>query len=70
MCLQFRDKDVTQDIVKCFAQVQVDGICCSFLIHHCSNFIIEGYQICQTQFAFNEAVLAVTNYLIIKVVYC
>jgi len=41
MCLQFRDKDVVQDDVKCFSQVQAEDInqnviqsvnqfCCSF----------------------------------------
>ncbi|CAM9935932.1 unnamed protein product, partial [Bubo scandiacus] len=33
MSLQFRDKDVMQDSIKCFAQVQVDDISCSSLIH-------------------------------------
>ena len=47
MSLQFRDKYVTQDSVICFAQVQVDDIHCSSLIHQHSNPIVEGHQICQ-----------------------
>jgi len=35
MSLQFRDKDVARDSVKCFAPVQVDDISCSSLIHQC-----------------------------------
>ncbi|GAB0176555.1 hypothetical protein GRJ2_000120700 [Grus japonensis] len=42
MSLQFRDKDV-----KCFAQVQLDDISSSSLIHQCCNPIVEGHQICQ-----------------------
>ncbi|TRZ17937.1 hypothetical protein HGM15179_009174 [Zosterops borbonicus] len=38
MSLQLRDKDVVQDGVKCFAQVQVDDVCFSSLIHECSVF--------------------------------
>ena len=32
MSLHFRDKDVVQDSVKCFAQVQVDDVSCSSLL--------------------------------------
>ncbi|KAK4827693.1 LOW QUALITY PROTEIN: hypothetical protein QYF61_020827 [Mycteria americana] len=65
MSLQFRDKDVMRDSAKCFAQVQVDDISCSSLIHQRCNPIIEGYLISQTRFALNEAMLAVINHLLI-----
>ncbi|KAK4813652.1 hypothetical protein QYF61_014951 [Mycteria americana] len=54
MSLQFRDKDVMQDSVKCFAQVQADDISCSSLIHQRCNAVVEGHQICQAQFALSE----------------
>jgi len=47
MSLQFRDKDVVQDSVKHFAQIQVNYISCSSLIHQLSNPLIEGHQIYQ-----------------------
>ena len=65
MSLQFRDKDVVWDSVKCFAQVQVDDVSCSSLIHHCYNSVAGGYQICEAQFALSEAMLADTNHLLI-----
>ena len=54
-----------QDCVKCFAQVQVDDLSCSFLVHQHSKPVIEGQQICQAQFALSEAMLTVTSYLLI-----
>ena len=65
MSLQFRDKDVKWDSDKCFAQVKVDDISCSSLIHQCCNPAVEGHQICQAQFALSEAMLVVTSYLLI-----
>ena len=65
MSLHFRDKDVMRDSVKYFAQVQVDDISCSSLVHQRCNPIVEGHQICQAQFALSEAMLAVTNHLLI-----
>jgi len=50
MSLQFRDKDVVQDSVKHFAQIQVNYISCSSLIHQLSNPLIEGHQIYQAWF--------------------
>ena len=61
MSLRFRDKDVVQDSIKCFAQVQVDDISCSSLIHQHRNPVIKGHQICQAGFALSEALFAVTN---------
>ena len=61
MSLQFRDKDVMWDNVKCFAQVPVDDVSCSSLIHQCCNPIVDSYQICQAQFALSEAMLVLTN---------
>ena len=49
MSLQFRDKDVVRDSVKCFAQVQVDDDSYSSLIHQCCNPIIEGHHIFQAR---------------------
>ena len=46
--------------VRCFAQVQVDVSCSSF-IHQRSNPVVEGHQICQAQFALSEAMLVVTS---------
>lgn len=43
--LQFRDKDIMGDSIKCFAQVQVDDVNCSSPIHQCCNLIVEGHQI-------------------------
>ena len=65
MSLQFRDKDVVNDSVKCFAPVQVDDISCSSLIHQHGNLIIEGYQICQVLFVLSEAMWVVTSQLLI-----
>ncbi|GAB0190293.1 exostosin-2 [Grus japonensis] len=65
MSLQFRDKDVVRDSVKCLAQVQVDDISCSSLVHQRCNPIIEGHQIYQARFALSEAVLAVTSHLLV-----
>jgi len=65
MYLQFRDKDVMWHCIKCSAQVQVDDIICLFLIHQYSNAILEGQQVCQAWFAHSEAMLAVTNHLLV-----
>ena len=65
MSLQFRDKDVVWDSVKCFAQVQLDNVSYSSLIDQNSNPVVEGHQICQAQFAPSETMLAVTNHLLI-----
>ncbi|GAB0189266.1 mitochondrial enolase superfamily member 1 [Grus japonensis] len=65
MSLQFRDKDVIQDSIKCFTRVQVDDISCSALIYQQCNAIIEGHHVCQARFALSEAMLAVTNRLLI-----
>ena len=65
MSLQFRDKGVMWDSVRCFAQVQAGDISCSSLIHQCCNPIVEGHQICQAPFALSEALLAVTSHLLI-----
>ena len=67
MSLQCRDKDVVWDSVKWFAQVQVDDISCSFLIHQHGDHIVEGHQICQARFALSEAMLAITSHLILRV---
>ena len=65
MFLQFRDRDLVWDSVKWFSQVRVDDVSYSSLIHQCSNPIIEDHQICQAQFALSEAMLAVTNHLLV-----
>jgi len=63
MSLQFRDKDVVRDSVKCFAQLQADDVSCSSLIHQHCNPVVEGHQICQVQFALSKAMLAVIMFL-------
>ena len=65
MSLQFRDRHVMWDSVKCFAQVQVDDVSFSSLIHQCCNPLVELHQFCQAQFALSEAMLAVTNVLLV-----
>ncbi|PKU36589.1 hypothetical protein llap_13111 [Limosa lapponica baueri] len=65
MSLQFRDKDIMWDRVKCFAQVQVDDTSCSSLIHQRCNLTVEDHQIYQAQFAFSEAMLTVTSHLLV-----
>lgn len=60
--LSLTGKDVVQDSIKGFAQVQATISCCS-LIHQCCSPIIEGHQVCQAWFAPGEARLAVTNHL-------
>jgi len=57
MSLQFIDKDVMQDSVKCFAKVRVEDISCS----QCCNPVIEGDQICGASFALSEATWAATT---------
>lgn len=58
--LQLGDQDIMQDSVKCFPQIQVDYISCSFLIDKHFNPILEGHQIYQAGFAFSRAMLDVT----------
>lgn len=65
MPLQFGDKDILQDGVRCFAQVQVVDVCRPFLAHHCWNPILEGHQYCQAWVALSAVMVAVTNHLII-----
>lgn len=38
--LQFRDKDIVWDFVKCFMEIHADDICCLSLVHLYSHFII------------------------------
>lgn len=52
------------DNVKLFVHVQADNIGCSSFIHHTVTHVIEGYQICQVQFAYVEAILRVINHLL------
>lgn len=54
-----------QNSVKFLAQVQVDGVIRSSLIHQCWNSTVEGHQICQALFALSEAKLSVTSQPII-----
>ena len=65
MSLQFRDKDVVQDSVERFAQVQVDDVYCSTPVHQFRSPIIEGHQTGQAGFPLTEAMLAVTNHLVV-----
>ena len=63
MSLQFSDEDIMQDSVKRFAQVRIDDICCSSLIHQRCNAVVEGHQICQAPF---EAILAVSSSVLLR----
>lgn len=65
MCLHFRDKNVVWDSTKCFAEVQADGISHSSLIHQYCNAVVEGHHISQELFALSEAMLIVTDHLLI-----
>ena len=58
LSLQFRDKDIMWDSVKCLAQVHVDDVSCPSFVHQHCNPIIQGYQVGQAQFALGEAMLA------------
>ncbi|GAB0208028.1 hypothetical protein GRJ2_003268500 [Grus japonensis] len=49
MSLQFRDKDIVRDSVKCLAQAQVDDVSCPSLIHRRCNPIIEGHKFVTTR---------------------
>lgn len=57
--LQFRDKDVLQDSIKSSAQIWVDEVSHSFLIH---NTLTLSHQ---ALFACSESMLVVTNHLLI-----
>lgn len=61
MRLQFRDDVLTWDTVKCFAQVQVNDINSSSLIHQHYNPIMKDHWICQVRIACSEVRLTVTN---------
>lgn len=65
MPLQLRNKDDVQDSVKFFAQVQVDDIVHSFLIHQHHEPITEDVQNWQAWISLGEAMLAITNHIFI-----
>lgn len=65
MSFEFRDQDVVQESTEHFAQVQEDAVSCSFLIHWCCNSILKSHQICHIGFAISEAMLVVTNHLLV-----
>lgn len=44
---EFRNKGAVQDCVKCFEQVQVDGVSHSSFIHQYCNPVVECHQVCQ-----------------------
>ena len=54
-----------RDSVECLAQAQLDDVSCPPFVHQHCNPIIEGYHVGQAQFDIGEAMLAVTNYLLI-----
>jgi len=62
---QFRDKDIMQDSVECLARIQVDDVSCLPFVHQRSNPIREGYQVGQSQFLLDEAMLAVPSHLLV-----
>ena len=66
--LQFREKDVVRDHVKCLAEVQVDDIHCPSPVYRCWHSIIEGHQTGQERSALGEAMLAVSDHLFISYV--
>lgn len=43
LSLQLRYKDIVQNSVECFAQVQVEYISASSLIHQCCNPVVESH---------------------------
>ncbi|RMC04474.1 hypothetical protein DUI87_18919 [Hirundo rustica rustica] len=62
---QSRDEDVMWDSIKCFAEVWIDDITHSSLLHQNHNSVTEGHQTGLAQFALGEVMLAVTNDLLI-----
>lgn len=50
-----------QGNAKCLAQVQVNDVRCSSLIHKCCNSNVERLQICHSRFALSEDTLSVTS---------
>jgi len=63
--LQFREKDRTWDHVNSLVQVPVDNISCPFFVHQCCHSITEGHQVGQTRPSLGEAVVAVSDHLLI-----
>jgi len=63
--LRLRDKDAVWDHIKSLAQVQADDISCPSFAHQCHCSILEGHHIGQAWSAFSEAMLAVSNLLLI-----
>lgn len=62
LSFHFREKDVVQRNVKCFTQVQLEGVSHSSIIYQYCNSVIDiCCRICETPFALGEAMLAVTN---------
>ncbi|KAJ7400839.1 hypothetical protein BTVI_101645 [Pitangus sulphuratus] len=58
---EFTYEDVVRDSVKSLAEVKVDSIHCSPLIHPSSFFIIEGNQVGQASFTFSESMLTTSR---------
>lgn len=58
--LEFRNRGALQNSVKCFEQVQVDGVSHSSIHQYC-NPVVECQQICQARFTLSEATFAVPS---------
>lgn len=71
-CLSILETRMLYRIVsKSFAQVKVADVSCSSLTHQHYNPVVEGHQIGQAELALSEAMLTLTNYLLIfHVTYC
>lgn len=63
MSFQFRHKDFLWSLIKNFAQVHVNYISCSSLVHMCYLYIKEGQQVSQAWFALYQATLTASNHL-------
>jgi len=63
---KFRDKDVVWDHVKGLAEDQIDDLSCPTVVHWCHRFFTEGHQIGEAQYSPDEAVLAVSDHLLVS----
>ena len=63
MPFQFRYEDFSWSLIKTFAQVLVNFISRSSLVHMCYLYIKEGQQVSQAWFALYQATLTASNHL-------
>ena len=64
--LQLREKDVAWDHVKGLARVCVGNISCLPFVHRCCHSLIADHQIGHTRSVLGEAMLAVSDHLLVS----